>query len=201
MKKGCLIGGIIGGAILVIALIVIFWGVGIYNGIIPKDNAVKSQWGNVETAYQKRADLIPQLVETVKGAKNFEQETLTQVIEARSKATQTTIDPTNLTPENIAQFQQAQDGLSGALSRLMVVVERYPELKANQNFLNLQTTLESIADEVRFEQRKFNDAAKTYNDYVLKVPNNIIANFSGFTEKGYFKAAAGSENAPTVNFE
>ncbi len=128
MKKGCLIGGIVG--LLALIIIGVLWGVGIYNGIIPKDNAAKSQWGNVETAYQKRADLIPQLVETVKGAKNFEQETLTQVIEARAKATQTTVDPTNLSPENIAQFQQAQDGLSSALSRLMVVVERYPDLKS-----------------------------------------------------------------------
>lgn len=201
MKKGCLIGGIIGGVVLVIALIVVFWGVGIYNGIIPMDNAVKSQWGNVETAYQKRADLVPQLVGTVKGAANFEQETLTQVIEARSKATQTTIDPTNLTPENIAQFQQAQDGLSSALSRLMVVVEKYPELKANQNFLNLQTSLESIADEVRFEQRKFNEAAQGYNNYIQTAPNNMISGMFGFKEKGYFKAAEGADKAPTVNFE
>lgn len=198
MKKGCLIGGIVG--LLALVVIFVLWGVGIYNNIIPKDNAVKAQWGNVETAYQKRADLIPQLVETVKGAKNFEQETLTQVIEARSKATQTTIDPTNLTPENIAQFQQAQDGLSGALNRLMVVVERYPELKSNQNFLALQTSLESIADEVRFEQRKFNETAELYNNYIQKLPNNMIANFGGFDEKGYFKAAEGAEVAPPVDF-
>ncbi len=198
MKKGCLIGGIVG--LLALVVIVVLWGVGIYNNIIPKDNAVKAQWGNVETAYQKRADVIPQLVETVKGAKNFEQETLTQVMEARSKATQTTIDPTNLTPENIAQFQQAQDGLSSALSRLMVVVERYPELKSNQNFLALQTSLESIADEVRFEQRKFNESAELYNNYIQTVPNNMIANFGGFDEKGYFKAAEGAEVAPTVDF-
>ena len=198
MKKGCLIGGIVG--LLALVVIFVLWGVGIYNNIIPKDNAVKAQWGNVETAYQKRADLIPQLVETVKGAKNFEQETLTQVIEARSKATQTTIDPTNLTPENIAQFQQAQEGLSGALNRLMVVVERYPELKSNQNFLALQTSLESIADEVRFEQRKFNETAELYNNYIQKLPNNMIANFGGFDEKGYFKAAEGAEVAPPVDF-
>lgn len=198
MKKGCLLGGIIG--ILVLIGIVIMWGVGVYNGIIPKDNAVKSQWGNVETAYQKRADLIPQLVETVKGARDFEQSTLTQVIEARSKATSVTIDPSNLTPENIAQFQQAQDGLSSALSRLMVVVERYPDLKTNQNFLALQTSLESIADEVRFEQRKFNESAEDYNNYIQRIPNNMIASFSNFKEKGYFKAAEGAEKAPQVDF-
>lgn len=199
MKKGCLIGGVVG--LLALIVIGVLWGVGVYNGIIPLDNAAKGQWGNVETAYQKRADLIPQLVETVKGAKNFEQETLTQVIEARAKATQTTVDPTNLTPESIAQFQQAQDGLSSALSRLMVVVERYPDLKSNQNFLSLQTSLESIADEVRFEQRKFNDTAQEYNNYIQKVPNNMIANFGNFKEKGYFKAAEGADKAPTVNFE
>lgn len=198
MKKGCLLGGIIG--ILVLIGIVIMWGVGVYNGIIPKDNAVKSQWGNVETAYQKRADLIPQLVETVKGARDFEQSTLTQVIEARSKATSVIIDPSNLTPENIAQFQQAQDGLSSALSRLMVVVERYPDLKTNQNFLALQTSLESIADEVRFEQRKFNESAEDYNNYIQRIPNNMIASFSNFKEKGYFKAAEGAEKAPQVDF-
>lgn len=201
MKKGCLIGGIIGGVILVVALIVVFWGVGIYNGIIPMDNAAKSQWGNVETAYQKRADLTDQLVNTVKGAANFEKETLTQVIEARSKATSTTIDPTNLTPDKIAQFQQAQDGLSNALSRLMVVVEKYPDLKANQNFLNLQTSLESMADEIRFEQRKFNEAAQGYNNYIQTAPNNMISGMFGFQEKGYFKAAEGADKAPTVNFE
>ena len=134
MKKGCLVGGVL----LAIVAVAAFWIFGIYNGIMPKDNAVKKQWGDVESVYQKRSDLVPNLVSTVKGAANFEQETLTQVIEARAKATSTTIDPTNLTPENIAQFQQAQDGLSSALSKLMVVVERYPELKANQNFLNLQ---------------------------------------------------------------
>ncbi|MFV0305088.1 MAG: LemA family protein [Moheibacter sp.] len=198
MKKGCLLGG--GLALLALVVVMVIWGVGIHNNIIPKDNAAKQQWGNVETAYQKRSDLIPQLVNTVKGAKDFEQETLTQVIEARAKATQTTIDPTNLTPENIAQFQQAQDGLAGALSKLMVVIERYPDLKANQNFLSLQTSLESIAEEVRFEQVKFNDAARVYNDYILTIPNRFIANFGGFTEKGYFQAQKGAEVAPEVNF-
>lgn len=197
MKKGCLFGGII---LVVLIAIIGFWAVGIYNGIIPKDNAVKSQWGNVETAYQKRADLTQQLVETVKGARDFEQETLTKVIEARSKATATNIDPSNLTPENIAQFQQAQDGLSGALSRLMVVVERYPDLKATQNFQSLQVSLESMADEIRFEQRKFNESAEGYNNYIQRLPNNLIAGFGGFKEKGYFKAAEGANEAPKFEF-
>lgn len=198
MKKGCLLGGVAG--LVALIAIVVLWGVGIYNGIIPKDNAAKSQWGNVETAYQKRSDLTKQLVETVKGARDFEQETLTQVVEARSKATATTIDPTNLTPENIAQFQQAQEGLTGALSRLMVVVERYPDLKSNQNFLALQTSLESIADEVRFEQRKFNETAEVYNNYIQRVPNKMVASFTGFDEKGYFKSAEGAEVAPDFKF-
>lgn len=201
MKKGCLIGGIIGGGVLVLALLVLFWGIGVKNNINRLDQAVASQWSNVESAYQKRADLIPNLVGTVKGAANFEQETLTQVIEARSKATQTTIDPTNLTPEKIAEFQQAQDGLSSALGRLMVVVERYPELKANQNFLNLQAELSSIESEVQFERKKFNTSAQEYNTYINNTPEDIVANFTGYQDKGYFKAAAGSENAPTVNFE
>ncbi len=198
MKKGGLLIGAVG--LIAIIGIFVFWGVGIYNNIIPKMNAVDGQWGNVETAYQKRADLTFQLVETVKGARDFEQETLTQVIEARSKATTTTIDPSNLTPESIAQFQQAQDGLTGALSRLMVVVERYPDLKSNQNFLALQTSLESMAEEIRFEQRKFNETAQDYNTYIQKVPNNMIANFGNFERKGYFKASEGAENAPTFEF-
>lgn len=198
MKKGCLLFGVVG-LIAIIGIFILF-GVGIYNNIVPKMNAVESQWGNVETAYQKRVDLTSQLVQTVKGARDFEQETLTQVIEARSKATATTIDPTNLTPENIAQFQQAQDGLTGALNRLMVVVERYPDLKTNQNFLALQTSLESMAEEIRFEQRKFNEAAEVYNSYIQKVPNNMIANFGNFERKGYFKASEGAEVAPKFEF-
>jgi LemA protein len=196
MKKGCLVGG----GLLAILVVLGIWIMGIYNGVIPKDNAVKGQWGNVETAYQKRVDLVPNLVNTVKGAANFEQETLTQVMEARAKATQTTIDPTNLTPEKVAEFQQAQDGLSNALSRLMVVVERYPELKANQNFLSLQAELSSIESEVQFERKKFNTVTEDYNNYVRKAPNNLVVGLFGFNEKGYFKAAAGAENAPTVNF-
>lgn len=198
MKKGCLVGGIAG--LLALIAIVVLWGVGIYNGIIPKNNAVNGQWGNVETAYQKRADLTDQLVATVKGARDFEQETLTQVIEARAKATSVNIDPSNLDPADLAKFQQAQDGLSSALNRLMVVVERYPDLKSNQNFLSLQASLESMADEIRFEQKKFNDTAQEYNNYIQKIPNNMVAGFGGFKEKGYFKAAEGADQAPTIDF-
>lgn len=201
MKKGCLIGGGILGVIVIIALIVLFWGIGVKNNINKLDQAVTSQWSNVESAYQKRADLVPNLVGTVKGAANFEQETLTQVIEARAKATATNIDPSNLTPEKIAQFQQAQNGLSGALSRLMVVIEKYPELKANQNFLNLQAELSSIESEVQFERKKFNTAAQEYNTYINNTPQDLVANITGYEDKGYFEASEGSENAPTVNFE
>lgn len=193
MKKGYLIAGAI---IVVIAI----WFTVTYNGIIPKNNAVNSQWGNVESVYQKRADLVPNLVNTVKGAANFEQETLTQVIDARSKATSTTINANDLTPENIAQFQQAQDGLTSALNRLMVVVERYPELKATQNFINLQTELSSIESEIQFERKKFNTSVEEYNNTVLTMPTRLVASLFGYGEKGYFTASAGAENAPSVNF-
>lgn len=198
MKKGCLLFGGIG---LVILLIVgALWIFGAQKKMVAMDEGVQSQWSNVESAYQKRSDLVPNLVGTVKGAANFEQETLTQVIEARAKATSTTIDPSKLTPENIAQFQQAQDGLSGALSRLMVVIEKYPELKANQNFLNLQAELSSIESEVQFERKKFNDRAQEYNTYIRQIPNNLAAKIFGFDVKGYFKAAEGTDKAPQVDF-
>lgn len=193
MKKGYLIAGAI---IVVIAI----WFTVTYNGIISKNNAVNSQWGNVESVYQKRADLVPNLVNTVKGAANFEQETLTQVIDARSKATSTTINANDLTPENIAQFQQAQDGLTSALNRLMVVVERYPELKATQNFMSLQTELSSIESEIQFERKKFNTSVEEYNNTVLTMPTRLVASLFGYGEKGYFTASAGAENAPSVNF-
>src|SRR5690606_33371234 len=145
--------------------------------------------------------LVRNLVATVQGAAIQERTALAEVIEARAKATSVNVDPSTLTdPAKFQQFQQAQDGLSSALGRLMVVVERYPDLKSNQNFLALQTSLESIADEVRFEQRKFNETAQLYNNYIQTVPNNMIANFGGFDEKGYFKAAEGAEVAPTVDF-
>ena len=202
-NKGCLIGGGILGAIALVVIIGIFWFMGKYNSMVPMEEGVKSQWGNVENTYQKRADMVDQLVGTVKGAKDFEKSTLTDVIEARAKATSTQInieDPAQLTEENIARFQQAQDQLSGSLSRLLVSVERYPELKANQNFLNLQASIESMEQEILFERKKYNEAAEDYNAYIKQVPNNIIANFGGFKEKGYFKAAAGTENAPKVDF-
>ena len=188
--------------LLIIGLIAIalISGCGSYNRIIEMDEAISGQWAQVETAYQRRADLIPNLVNTVKGYADFEQETLTQVIEARAQATSVNINPENLNPQAIQQFQAAQDGLSSALSRLMVVVERYPDLKANQNFLDLQQQLESTENRIAVERRKFNDATRNYNTFIRRFPKNIIASIFGFETKGYFEAAEGSEEAPTVEF-
>jgi len=197
MKKGCL-----GIAVVVIIVLVItgFWGISKYNGFISLQEGVNSQWANVENVYQRRADLIPNLVNTVKGYATHEEKTLTEVVEARAKATQTTIDPTKLTDENIAAFQKAQDGLSGALSRLMVSVEQYPDLKANQNFLDLQSQLEGTENRIAVERRTFNEKAQAFNTAIRIFPANIIAGIGGFQQKGYFKAAEGSDIAPVVNF-
>lgn len=171
-----------------------------YNTMVQKDENVEAQWANVQNAYQRRADLIPNLVNTVKGAANFEQETLTQVIEARAKATSVNISPDNLTPENIERFQQAQGELSSALSRLLVSVERYPELKANQNFLELQAQLEGTENRISVERRKFNESVQDYNSYIRSFPRNFIAGMFDFEKKGYFEAEAGAQQAPTVEF-
>jgi LemA protein len=186
--------------ILLLVIIAVISGCGSYNRMVEMDEAVTGQWAQVETAYQRRADLIPNLVNTVKGYADFEQETLTQVIEARAKATSVTVNPENLDAQAIQQFQAAQDGLSSALSRLMVVVERYPDLKANQNFLDLQAQLEGTENRIAVERRKFNDATRNYNTYIRRFPKNIIASIFSFDKKGYFEAAEGSEQAPTVTF-
>jgi len=162
--------------------------------------ATSGQWANVETSYQRRADLIPNLVNTVKGAADFEKETLTQVIEARSKATSVQVNADDINPQQLQKFQEAQDQLSGALSRLLVSVERYPDIKANQNFLALQSQLEGTENRISVERRKFNQTVQSYNAYIKKFPQTIIANMSGFDKKGYFQAVAGSENAPAVEF-
>jgi LemA protein len=200
MKKGCLAGLIVGGVFLFLVFILVMWGVRAYNNMVGMDEAVTSQWGNVETQYQRRSDLIPNFVNTVKGAANFEQETLTQVIEARAKATSVTIDPTKLTEANMAQFQQAQGEVSSALSRLMVVMERYPELKATQNFRDLQVELEGTENRISTERRKFNEVAQTFNTYIRRFPQNFIAGMYSFTAKPYFKAAEGTDKAPEVKF-
>ncbi|SEM29649.1 LemA protein [bacterium A37T11] len=171
-----------------------------YNTLVKLDENVKSSWAQVENAYQRRADLIPNLVNTVKGAADFEKGTLTAVIEARAKATSTTIDPSNLTPEAIEKFQASQDGLSQSLSKLMVVVEKYPDLKANQNFRDLQVQLEGTENRISTERRAFNEATQEFNAKLRSFPTNITAGWFGFKEKGYFKAAAGSDKAPTVAF-
>jgi LemA protein len=168
--------------------------------MVQYDEAVTSSWSQVENVYQRRADLIPNLVNTVKGYADFEKSTLTQVIEARAKATSVNISADNLNEQTMAQFQQAQDGLSSALSRLMVVVEKYPDLKANQNFLELQAQLEGTENRIANERMKFNETTKTYNVYTRKFPARIFASLYGFEQKPYFKAAEGAEKAPEVKF-
>jgi len=171
-----------------------------YNKMVSMDEQVTSQWAQVENVYQRRADLIPNLVNTVKGYAAHEKETLEGVIEARSKATAVNIDPTKLTPETLQQFNQAQDGLSSALSRLMVVVERYPDLKANQNFLDLQAQLEGTENRITVERQKFNETTMTYNAYIRKFPQVIYSGWFGFEKKTYFEAQKGAEKAPEVKF-
>ena len=171
-----------------------------YNTMVEKQEAVTAQWSQVENVYQRRADLIPNLVSTVKGYADFEQETLTAVIEARAKATSVNVDPSKLDASSIQQFQAAQDGLSSALSRLMVVVERYPDLKANQNFLELQSQLEGTENRIAVERRKYNETAQSYNTYIRKFPNNMIAGMFDFEKSEYFEADEGAEKAPKVEF-
>jgi LemA protein len=186
--------------IIGVIVILVLWIFSSYNGLVSKDEAVSSQWANVESQYQRRMDLIPNLVNTVKGYADFEQETLTKVIEARSNATAVKIDPTNITPEALAKFQEAQDGISSTLSRLLVVVERYPDLKANQNFLDLQAQLEGTENRIAVERQRFNEVAQTYNSSVRRFPGVVVASLFGFERRGYFESAKGAENAPTVDF-
>ncbi|WP_340111295.1 LemA family protein [Maribellus mangrovi] len=171
-----------------------------YNKMVELDEQVTSSWAQVENVYQRRADLIPNLVNTVKGYAEHEQETLEGVIEARSKATSVQVNPENLSPQTLQQFNQAQEGLSSALSRLMVVVERYPDLKANQNFLDLQAQLEGTENRIAMERRKFNQTTQSYNAYIRKFPRVIYAGWFGFDKKSYFEAQQGAETAPEVQF-
>jgi LemA protein len=196
MKKSWIVIGVI--VVLVFIIYRLF--AGSYNNMVSKEEDVKSQWAQVENSYQRRSDLIPNLVSTVKGYAEFEKSTLTEVIQARASATSMKIDANNLSPENIAKFQQAQDGLSGALSRLLVSVEKYPDLKANQNFLDLQSQLEGTENRIAVERGRFNDMVQAYNKYVRSFPNNIFAGLFGFAQKGYFQAVAGAEKAPEVKF-
>lgn len=194
MKKWLLPVGIIIGLIFIIG----FYVVGIQNTAITKSQAVNKSWGDVQTSYQRRSDLIGNLVNTVKGAADFEKSTLEAVIAARARATQTTIDPTNVTPEQLAQFNQAQSGVSSALSRLLVTVEAYPELKANQNFLKLQDELASTENTIQTARVRFNESVEGYNNHILKFPNNIF--LGKYKEKPYFDAEPGSDKAPEVKF-
>jgi LemA protein len=196
MKKSWIVIGVI--VVLVFIIYRLF--AGSYNNMVSKEEDVKSQWAQVENSYQRRSDLIPNLVSTVKGYAEFEKSTLTEVVQARASATSMKIDANNLSPENIAKFQQAQDGLSGALSRLLVSVEKYPDLKANQNFLELQSQLEGTENRIAVERGRFNDMVQAYNKYVRSFPNNIFAGMFGFAQKGYFQAVAGAEKAPEVKF-
>ena len=190
---------------LIIIAVVIFgivqWGIGINNKMVEMSGQAEKQWSNVESSYQRRNDLIGNLVKTVQGAADFERGTLKDVIEARAKATSVNIDASNLNEQNMQQFQQAQSGLSSALSRLLVSVERYPELKANQNFLELQSQIEGTENRINVERNRYNEAAGNYNIYIRKVPNNMIASFAGHEKMSLFKAEAGAEKAPDVNFD
>jgi LemA protein len=190
------------GIVLLLVLVLGMCGVGSYNGLVASSQAVDAQWAQVENVYQRRADLIPNLVNTVKGAANFEQETLTKIAEARASVGKVQIDAKNLpnNPGAFAQFEQAQAGLSSALSRLMVVVERYPELKANANFRDLQAQLEGTENRISVERMRYNEVAQGYNTKRLSFPTVIFANMLGFGDKAYFKAQAGAERAPTVDF-
>lgn len=183
----------------IIALIVILI-FSSYNGMVSLQADAEKTWADVQSSYQRRNDLIGNLVETVKGAAAHEQETLTAVVEARAKATQTTIDPSNVTPEQMATFQKAQSGLSGALSRLLVTVEQYPDLKANQNFLELQSQLEGTENRINVARDRFNEAANTYNKKIKTLPNVLFAGMLGFKEMGLFQADEAAQTAPKVQF-
>ena len=187
--------------VLGVIALVIFWGVGSRTSMATSDPDVKAKWANVQSAYQRRADLIPNLVKTVQGVANFEKSTLTAVIEARASSTQMKLDSKDLSPENLQKYQAAQSSLGGALSRLMVVAENYPQLKATENFSELQAQLEGTENRIKEERDNFNAAVQAYNTLIVTFPNSLIASFSGFAEKGFFQAEAGSEKAPEVNFD
>lgn len=187
-------------SVIVVAAIAGFTLMSSYNGLVKAEEEINSVWANVETQYQHRSDLIPNLVNTVKGQANFEKDTLTSVVEARAKATQTKIDPSNLTEEQLELFQQSQNQVGSALSRLLVSVERYPDLKAHEGFMNLQAQLEGMENRINVARNKFNVAAKEYNAKVRTFPTKLAAMIFGFKEKPYFKSIAGAENAPQVNF-
>ncbi len=188
--------------IILIAVVAMIcgWGAGAYNGLVTAEENVNNQWSNVETQYQRRADLIPNLVNTVKGYATHERETLEGVMEARSKATQITIDPSNLTAEKLQEYQQAQGAVASALGRLIAVSEQYPDLKANQNFLELQAQLEGTENRINVARKNFNDAAQEFNTSIRRFPKSIVAGIFGFERRAYFEAADGADKAPEVQF-
>ena len=187
--------------IVAIVLGLFFWVKNVYNSMVRMDEGVSSAWAQVENVYQRRADLVPNLVATVKGYSEHESSTLEAVVNARAKATQMTVDPSNLSEAEVSRFMNAQDELGAAIGRLLVSVERYPDLKANQNFLELQAQLEGTENRIAVERKKFNEAARSYNVTIRKFPNNILAGIFGFEKKGYFEASEGAEQAPVVSFE
>lgn len=197
MKKGLIVLIVLG----ILAFFAYNWGVGFNNTAVEYEANAKTAWSNVESSYQRRNDLIGNLVKTVQGAADFEKGTLTDVIEARAKATSTTIDASNLTPDKMAAFQQAQSGLAGALSKLMVVVERYPELKSNQNFLELQAQLEGTENRINVARDRFNEKVNIYDIHTTKFPGKLLAGMFGFEEMARYKANPGSADAPDVDFD
>ena len=204
MKKrflglGCLGIGVIG--VILLGIIGVMFYINTNNTLVDMKGQATKQWANVESSYQRRSDLIGNLVKTVQGAADFERGTLTDVIEARAKATSTTIDIDNLTPAKLAEFQQAQTGLSSALSRLLVTVERYPDIKSNQNFLELQSQLEGTENRINVERNRFNDLAGEYNIKIEKIPTNFIANLANFEPLALFSSKPGAEDAPDVDFQ
>ena len=203
MKKGLVIVGVIFAGLIGLLVIALMWGVGVNNTMVKKSNAMDAQWAQVQNVYQRRADLIPNLVSTVQGAANFEKSTLQEVVNARASVGQVKIDPSKAPddPAQLQKFQAAQDQLSSALSRLLVVVERYPELRANQNFLGLQTQLEGTENRVSVERGRYNDTVRDYNTYIQQVPATFIAGLRGFKTKPYFEATAGADRPPQVQFE
>ena len=185
--------------VVVIALVAI-WGISSYNGLVSMDENVSNQWANVETQYQRRSDLIPNLVNTVKGYAKHESETLESVMAARSQATQVKIDPSNCTPQQLAAYQKAQGDVTTALGKLLAITENYPDLKANQNFLELQSQLEGTENRINVARKDFNDTAKKYNTSLRSFPRNIVASMFGFEKRAYFEAEAGAEKTPKVEF-
>lgn len=186
--------------VLAVVAVVVIWAIAGYNGLVKADETVSTAWSNVENQYQRRADLIPNLVNTVKGYAAHEKETFDAVVAARTRATQITVDADNMTPEKLQEYQEAQGAVGAALSRLIAISEAYPDLKANQNFKELQAQLEGTENRISVERRNFNNAAKEYNTSIRTFPRNILAGVFGFEKRPYFEAKDGAENVPSVNF-